>query len=604
MMSSHQLAIAKASFSAGLLRPDPTSVSRDSIADFHSLLNTVIVQCSPKNVQKCKHWILENIAQSAARFTALGKYLNALTASFSEAGGTTDLNSKKREPSIKRKRLHVLYLVNDILYHSKHRSNDASICGKIQPILVHLFGSAASFTECPKHQRKVADLLSIWEEKGYYSKEYIEKLREAVKNASDAGEHIGTSNGDKEQGLHTKSSKLTPYVMPAMHGESSTPWFDLPAGNLMPHIIPNSTRPINPDLIKPLQFVAGPAEESLTLAVKALLDGVQDIFGGEDVEEKPSLDIDELGQPIIVDEISGDILEGEGYYGWSRTFCEKMKRRKLGLDVPGRGQRGQRSQSRSSSPGVRKRRYSQSDSDSGREYKSTRRRRSRSYSSSRSATPDAKRNKNGNFRRSRSRSLSRTPPPPSSSEPRALSEPPAFQRPPPPPPQQPAHIPTKPTPGFPQPPFHPAGFHQNLPIPPPPNMPAHFNNNQPQFGAWPPPPPQIPMQMQMPDQMQNMNFPPQYQNLHQQQQTSFWPPPPPPPGPPPGNLPGNYQHQQQGGYQQQQGGFQQHGGFAPSGPGGWQQPQQQQGRGYNNNNNNGWNNNQRGGRGGYRGRGW
>jgi hypothetical protein len=50
-MASHQLAIAKASFSAGLLRPDPTSVSRDAIADFHTLLNTLIVQCSPLNVQ-------------------------------------------------------------------------------------------------------------------------------------------------------------------------------------------------------------------------------------------------------------------------------------------------------------------------------------------------------------------------------------------------------------------------------------------------------------------------------------------------------------------------------------------------------------------------
>ena len=50
-MASHQLAIAKATFSAGLLRPDPTSLSRDEIANFHSLLNSVVVQCSPINVQ-------------------------------------------------------------------------------------------------------------------------------------------------------------------------------------------------------------------------------------------------------------------------------------------------------------------------------------------------------------------------------------------------------------------------------------------------------------------------------------------------------------------------------------------------------------------------
>jgi len=51
IMTSHQLAIAKATFSAGLLRPDPTSLSRDEIASFHLLLNSVVLQCSPINIQ-------------------------------------------------------------------------------------------------------------------------------------------------------------------------------------------------------------------------------------------------------------------------------------------------------------------------------------------------------------------------------------------------------------------------------------------------------------------------------------------------------------------------------------------------------------------------
>jgi hypothetical protein len=50
-MASHQLAIAKASFSAGLLRPDPTSLSREDIARFHSLLSSALIQCTPINVQ-------------------------------------------------------------------------------------------------------------------------------------------------------------------------------------------------------------------------------------------------------------------------------------------------------------------------------------------------------------------------------------------------------------------------------------------------------------------------------------------------------------------------------------------------------------------------
>ena len=50
-MAAHQLDIAKASFSAALLRPDPTSVSRDDIALSHSLLDRALSHCSRTNVQ-------------------------------------------------------------------------------------------------------------------------------------------------------------------------------------------------------------------------------------------------------------------------------------------------------------------------------------------------------------------------------------------------------------------------------------------------------------------------------------------------------------------------------------------------------------------------
>ncbi|KAH6665654.1 hypothetical protein B0J14DRAFT_605587 [Halenospora varia] len=579
-MASHQLAIAKASFSAGLLRPDPTSLSREDIAHFHSLLNSTVNQCSPINVQKCKQWILEYIVQSTARFTALGKYLTALANSFAETPRTD--SASKHEPSIKRKRLHLLYLVNDLLYHARFRVNDASVCSKVQPVLVNLLGSAASFQSCPKHQRKISDLLELWEEKEYYSKDYFGKLREAVKNAAEFGE-VAPGDNAAAAGVDqssTKLSKSAPFVMPAMHGDSTTPWFDLPAGNLMPHIVPNSTRPINPDMIKPMQFIAGPANEELVQAVKALLDDVQTIYGTEDVEkdEKASWDIDELGQPIILDEITGDVLEGEGYYGWSRTFCEKMKRRKKGLDKPGRQDRRDRSMSRSRSrsrSSSRGRKRPRSDSESSREgYRSTRRRRSRSYSSSRSPTPEMRRN--GSSRpRSRSRSYSRSPQ--RSSSPRKSE---LYQRNPPLPPSAPANLPPRPPPPASQPPpLPPPPFQQyqqpynpNFPPPPPPP----YGQNQ-----WPPPPPPMTFNQQQ-------NFNPQ----------NPWPVPPPPP---PGNPPMGYQNQ---------GGFQGQNNFPPAGPGGWQQQQQHgDGRGYNNQQyNNNWNNNNSGGyrgRGGYRGgRGW
>ena len=50
-MASHSLAIVKASLSAGLMRPDPTSVSRDEIARMHALIDAALEQCSPAHIQ-------------------------------------------------------------------------------------------------------------------------------------------------------------------------------------------------------------------------------------------------------------------------------------------------------------------------------------------------------------------------------------------------------------------------------------------------------------------------------------------------------------------------------------------------------------------------
>lgn len=442
----------------------------------------------------------------------------------------------------------------------------------MQPVLVNLLGSTASFKDCPKHQQKIQDLLNIWEERGYYSNEYIGKLREAVKIASEVGqftEELTGSAENGEQGLAPKLNKSAPFVMPAAHGDTSMPWFDLPAGNLMPHIVPNSTRPINPDMVKPLQFVAGPADENLVVAVKALLDDVQTIFGAEPGQDERSVsDVDELGQPIILDEVTGEILDGEGYYGWSRVFCERMKRRRKGLDPF--GERGQHSQSESLSP-QRKRRHSESEDSEGFVERSRRQR--RSYSSSRSPSPDHKdfsRSPSKGMRQDHGASGDNEKSHSSSGFPNQsvgngnLPIPETYNM---------AAIPaqqsgfssnqTYPNPSMPYQPFQ-QGFNQGFP----PNITQHQGSL-----PWPPPPPP---------------GPPLYSNMPFNPVNPQWPPPPPPP-PPMSNVPSN---------------FQQPPGSYPTGPTGWQPPVQGgQGRGYNKGWNNSYGGQGRGGRGNYRGRG-
>lgn len=448
---------------------------------------------------------MKHLIHSPVRVAALGKYLTALAKSFSVALATT---RRAREPSSKRKRLHILYLLNDVLYHVCVRDRDSGFSAKVEPFLPDLVRHAAAFPNSPKHARKLQGLVDIWHENQYFATDFIEKLRTAIVEAPKLEQLKPAANGAADgagTSAATKSSKDAPFIMPAMHGDATAPWYDLPAANWLPVIEPNSTRPMNPDMIKPLQFMPGPADKRLIQAVTDLLADVDRIYAKEGaVGDDPSEDIDQLGQRIIIDEITGDIISGETYYGWSRPFCEKMKQRRKNGGRPQDGPRGRstslsRSRSRSSSrgssrPAFKRRRMSESRSPSpsrsrNRSY-SRDRRRPRSYSDSRSRSRSRSPPRRGwRDNRSPSRSRSRSPPP------RPYQQPPApygggqqYQQqsafhPQAPPPQNPQF--QAPHGSFPPPPFPipmPGDFNQFVPPPPPPNY----------QGQWPPPPPPLP----------------------------------------------------------------------------------------------------------------
>ncbi|KAK1144361.1 hypothetical protein N8T08_005514 [Aspergillus melleus] len=321
-MASHQLAIAKASLSAGLLRPDPTSVPRDEITAFHTALDRALSHCSSANIQACKSWLLRHVVSSSNRVGVWAKYLAALSGSFTAEEGASPTKSAARPAtSAKRKRLHIMYLLNDVFHHTKYHMGSkaafSTVSGSLQPYIVELLGYAASYDreKNPKHHRRLDDLLDIWEENEYYGNDYVGKLREVVKNSASSGPvktsiDVETSNLDSK---NKPSGKDVPFVMPATHGDASTPFYDLPAGNLIPHIIPNSTIPLRPDTIKPLQFLAGPADEKLVTAVKKFLKDVDRIYDSTQPEQKEGevVDIDDLGEVVIRDDQTGDVLDDE-----------------------------------------------------------------------------------------------------------------------------------------------------------------------------------------------------------------------------------------------------------------------------------------------------
>ncbi|KAJ0159238.1 hypothetical protein CTA2_10085, partial [Colletotrichum tanaceti] len=335
-MANPELAIAKASFSALLFRKEPVSLTRQEIEAFHTLLHDAIHQCSPANVQKCKRWILKNTAPSAARVAALGKYLAALSNSFSDKA--------RAKPSTRRRRLHVLYILNDVLYHVVARDRDAHFATQLEASLTPLLHGAARFRNCPKHTKKLEALLALWEKHAYFSATTIDNFRGTVKEAPHGGELPKNAAQDQTgSNLGSKLPKDAPYMIPSIHGDPNTPWFDLPASNWLPHLTPNSTKPINPDMIKPLQLAQGPADKALAKAVKDLLVDVERLYSKgmrpQTASPQQHTNLSEMGERVVLDEITHEVVDGKTYYGWSRRFCEKMKQRrqKAQTGADGRG---------------------------------------------------------------------------------------------------------------------------------------------------------------------------------------------------------------------------------------------------------------------------
>ena len=523
---------------------------------------------------------------SPGRSAALGKYLVAVANSFTEDGwqeggegtgrDTADTRKSNAKPTTRRKRLHVLYVLHDVLYHTKYRGDprEDGFAATVRDSLVPILTSVAAF-DAPRHVKKIQELLDIWDEKSLFSPTLISSLRAAVEAASMGGaNYLGTSAAQTIGSSSTVKAKEVPFMLPAMHGDPSTPWFDLPAANWLPHMQPNSTKPMNPNLIKPLRLAPGLADKGLVDAVKQLLSNVERLFvkSANADSEEPYTDLNEMGERVVIDKLTSEITSGQTYYGWSRDFCTKMSRRQKGGNA-NNDRRGRSDSRESSSPAHKRRRLSRSQSRD-RDYSSSRSRSpsqssrhdsrcmSRRRDQTRSHSGSGSRSQNRNYSRDRYRrrsssprraSQSRSRSPPLRSRSRSKSRDRGYRRrysPSPPQqdrndtvymqqPRQPTfqqympHLQSHPQshPHLPPQPFYP---NQGLPAPPmpvpPPNFMA-FTHDQaippppPNYsGPWPPPPPPIPPPVGNPH-IQGMGMPwgtpPGLPGGH--------PPPPPPP---------------------------------------------------------------------------
>lgn len=353
---------------------------------------------------------MKNTLPSASRTAAFGKYLVALSSLGTLGDKKVPNADDPSASSLRRRQVHILYLLNDLLHHAKyHLEQDpvhSTLTTNIQSYLMTLVGIASTYdpVQFRKHLKKIDELLEIWSEKLYFHPLYLQKLKDIVGESQASAHSEKSIQPQRKAGEPSREAKANaPYIMPHTHGEFTTPFYDLPAGNMMPHIIPNSAIPINPHAMKPLQLIAGPAQESL---VNVLQKFMEDVDPNNSIrnEDETTVEIDELGNIVSRDATTGESLGCDGYYGWSKVLCEGMKRKRDGIES---GTKGDGGDYRSLSPRKR-RRYSYTENRGDWE-----RSRSRSITGSPSGSAVYRRSSCNTTRRgrnSRSRSKEDSPP--------------------------------------------------------------------------------------------------------------------------------------------------------------------------------------------------
>ena len=235
----------------------------------------------------------------------LAKYLVAL-AKAQDTSQAKNGDKATTSSAACRKRLHVLYFLSDLLHHAKYHSPNSSqstiLHDSIQPYVIELI-QLASLGNRAKIYARIGNLIQVWEDEAYFSEDFVGKLRESAISGATGVPDEPFSDRATSTG-HPIYAKEQPYLIPASHGDPSTPYPDLPAGNMMPHIMPNKSVPIRPDDVRALHFVAGPADEALVVAVKDFMTAVDKIDAAVDVDDDGGIveEIDDLWQSLLRDE--------------------------------------------------------------------------------------------------------------------------------------------------------------------------------------------------------------------------------------------------------------------------------------------------------------
>ncbi|CAG8543374.1 10961_t:CDS:10 [Ambispora gerdemannii] len=130
---------------------------------FQRSLSLLMHDCSQSNIQRGKTWIFDHCT-NPSQFEVLARFIISLS---------------KSRPLFEDK-LHLIYLINDVLFHSERRQ-EPWIKEALHPHLHHLLRAAYHFLDATENQQeKVLKVISIWGDKHYFDEAKINNLKASV----------------------------------------------------------------------------------------------------------------------------------------------------------------------------------------------------------------------------------------------------------------------------------------------------------------------------------------------------------------------------------------------------------------------------------------
>ncbi|XP_047123760.1 calcium homeostasis endoplasmic reticulum protein isoform X1 [Hydra vulgaris] len=136
----------------------PSHRNEFDLEEFRVLLQKLILACTKDNIQNGKTWIVEN-CKSYEQFTAIGRFLF----------------QRMLEESLPfQQKLHIVYLTNDLLHHSRKKDVpllQEGLQNYILPIVAIVHNGEAA-----DNQQKLAKVVKIWETQKFFSPDILEKL--------------------------------------------------------------------------------------------------------------------------------------------------------------------------------------------------------------------------------------------------------------------------------------------------------------------------------------------------------------------------------------------------------------------------------------------